>query len=447
MGRLQFEDNWKDAFEGVESTVPLSVWEKVEVDLIRAENKDTKSMVVLYQRIAASVALFALALASYIAYDRVAENSIRIDQKNESQMAENSTRMIDKEIVNDQKLIAKENNDSAPKALDEAISHTNSSQVRPHALSEAQNNWIADVEDETSIAPRQDKSDRKRDGVTRDLASWSSPKIKLQRTKFYEPNFPRQLPAMPSFFMASKDNNDKDLLFASLGLAGGSYNPGVGTSSQSNSIAQADSKGFAANGARPQSTQASTGSAYSLGVSVGKQIGKRWVLQTGLNYINQSIDYTSNYTLASSNKLSPAIADYSRAETIAITYSSPYTIRSSIEFVAIPIQAGYQIVDRKLGLQLNAGVSTDFFLNNTLKDESGQSDNFSQGAGEDSPYRSLNWSGLMNFEVSHKLADRYSISIIPGFRYSLNSILKDGSEFAYKPLVLDVGLRMRYIFK
>lgn len=180
---------------------------------------------------------------------------------------------------------------------------------------------------------------------------------------------------------------------------------------------------------------------------MGKKLGNRWVLQTGLSYMNQSIDYTSNYTTTSANKLSLAVADYSGVGTEAISYVSPYTIRSAVEFLAIPLQVGYQIVDRKLGLQLNAGLSTDFFVNNTLKDESGKSDSFSKGAGTDSPYRTLNWSGLTSIEMSHKLADRYSISIVPGFRYSFNSILKDDAGLAYKPLVLDVGLRVRYIFK
>ncbi|MEQ9413892.1 MAG: hypothetical protein RIF39_08675, partial [Cyclobacteriaceae bacterium] len=105
------------------------------------------------------------------------------------------------------------------------------------------------------------------------------------------------------------------------------------------------------------------------------------------------------------------------------------------------------LVDRKIGLQLNAGVSTDFFLNNTLKDDSGLTESYTQSAGDGSPYRSVNWSGLMGLELSHQLADRYQVALVPGIRYALSSVLKDDARVSYNPLVLDVGLRLKYIFK
>jgi hypothetical protein len=129
-----------------------------------------------------------------------------------------------------------------------------------------------------------------------------------------------------------------------------------------------------------------------------------------------------------------------------IAVSSPYEINSVNEYISVPVQAGYLLVDRKIGLQLNSGLSTDFFMQNTLTDKSGQMASFSSSAGNDSPYRLISWSGLVGTELSYKIATHYRVSIAPGLRYSLNSVLKSDAV-STNPLVWDVGFRFRYIFK
>jgi hypothetical protein len=129
-----------------------------------------------------------------------------------------------------------------------------------------------------------------------------------------------------------------------------------------------------------------------------------------------------------------------------VTVSSPYEINSVNEYLSVPVQAGYLLVDRKIGLQLNSGLSTDFFMQNTLTDKSGQLASFSSSAGTESPYRMVSWAGLVGTELSYKIATHYRVAITPGLRYSLNSVLKSDAVSA-NPLVWDVGFRFRYIFK
>jgi hypothetical protein len=95
---------------------------------------------------------------------------------------------------------------------------------------------------------------------------------------------------------------------------------------------------------------------------------------------------------------------------------------------------------------MNAGLSTDLFLQNTITPEGGSLDKTTQGNGDDSPYRTLNFSGLMGTEVSYRFGQRYRLSINPGFRYPLNSVYKSDIGVESTPLTFDVGLRFRYIF-
>jgi hypothetical protein len=257
---------------------------------------------------------------------------------------------------------------------------------------------------------------------------------------------------MPASMMASarSDKRSKEEAWLSLGGAAGSYNPGNAPSSFSQAPAamQQFASNSIANTQAPQSaSRSSVGSTYSVGVSVGKKIADRWIVHTGVNYMNQAISYTSSYTTYSASNRSEAfVADYADKTSAPIAITQPYKVNSSNEFVSIPMQAGYLIVDRKFGLQWNAGVATDVFLRNTLKDQSGRSDKYSQSGGEESPYRALNFAALTSTEFSYRLGSQYRVSLVPGVRYSFQSVLKSQTGAGSNPLVLDIGFRFRYIF-
>ena len=198
-----------------------------------------------------------------------------------------------------------------------------------------------------------------------------------------------------------------------------------------------------------------SGTAYALGVSMGTKISDRWVLQVEINYLSQSSDYTANSVVVIDNNYSSLkaeslnaftgqIADASAQPKVAQTF--PYNVNNNVRFVSVPLQAGYLLLDRKFAVQLNAGVSTDLFLQNTITPDGGGLSKTTQGRGEDSPYRSLNFSGLMGTELSYKLSSRYRVSLNPGLRYPFKSIYKDNMGIDATPVTFDVGLRFRYIF-
>lgn len=441
MGRPQFEDSWKGVFEGAESAVPDSVWDKVEMDLVRMENKTNKTRVVFYQRLAAMVALFALMMASYITYDRATDDSEGLQialQNKSSDISGANENSIGAEVKP-----AIENSEREGDKIENAGQPTGVTKTNSTNTSTVGNSNLMTGPANVNTQKSYSQSD-----LTAFIPDWPAIEVKLKSKGFYEPNFPRELPAMPSYLMASSKNDiANEAVYASLGFAGGSYNPGTVASEPSSLSRMASQSSFISAQAEPQSARATIGTAYSIGVNTGKQLSKRWAVQGGLGYMVQNIDYTSNYTsIAPDNTLRAAVTEYADTETM-IAIGPPYSIRSINKYLSIPIQVGYKLVDRKIGLQLNAGVATDLFLSNTLKDESGMTESFTQGAGKESPYRSVNWSGLMGLELSHKLAERYRVALVPGIRYTFNSALKDNTQVSYNPFVFDVGLRVKYIFK
>jgi len=446
MGRPQFEDKWKNVFDGASSDVSESVWAKIELDLISNENHRNKNRVIFYQRLAAAIALFAIALGSFLTYEKMVNDAevelVQLDQTNQVE-------------PND---LEKGNNSNSRQSdpvlkNDESNLHSNPTSQQSQISSRILMSDDANNEEIYGVAEVDRRSPRRNGSGDFFHPLYPSVEINIKTKEFYKTNFPRRLPAMPAYMMAStsRKKNENETLFASVGVAGGTYDPGtvaVSPSLKAFSAGGAGGDSFSLNNTQPQSSQATLGTAYSVGVNVGTQLSDRWVIQTGIMYLSQSIDYTTNYTsLSASNSLKAGLAEYADSDVTTISYANPYTVLSTNELFGIPIQIGFVLVKRKFGIQLNAGISTDFFVKNTLTDESGQLEKFSQGAGSDSPYRNVNFSGLSGIEFSYEVADHSRIAFVPGLRYAFNSALKDEVLVAYNPLVLDVGLRFRYVFQ
>jgi hypothetical protein len=255
---------------------------------------------------------------------------------------------------------------------------------------------------------------------------------------------------MPADLMTTKKNKEaKESLWASLGASTGNYSPSADFTAGSSVRSAAQNTGGFSGSQNAFSTTASRGTAFSIGMNLGKRISKRWLLLGGITYLNQALGYTSNYAVVDgNNNVLASVADYTSSKSFSsvVAVSSPYEVTSVNEYITVPLQAGYLLVDRKIGLQLNSGISTDFFMQNTLTDKSGQMASFSSSAGSDTPYRTVSWAGLVGTELSYKIATQYRVSIAPGLRYSLNSVLKSDAVSA-NPLVWDVGFRFRYIIK
>jgi hypothetical protein len=246
-----------------------------------------------------------------------------------------------------------------------------------------------------------------------------------------------------------KKESTGEKLWTSVGLAAGGFNT-VNGSVSSNSMASLASSSIADDQAKP------SGVVYTIGVSVGTRLSNRWVLQGGVNYLNQSSNNTAGGLVGSANFSSLSVASVNTLEQLnsdagkqdmRYVPTSPFNYNNALEFISVPVQAGYLLVNKKFGVQLNAGVSTDLFVQNTITPEVDGLEKTTQGSGENSPYRTVNFSGLFGTEFSYRLGKHYRLAINPGVRYPFNSIYKSDIGLEAMPLTFDVGLKFRYIFR
>lgn len=450
--RQKFDDAWRDAFQQAEQTPSAEVWSALDHRLTQAEGGIMKRRVIFYQRLAAAAILFALAFGALTTYyvseqsDTVAEELV-VSQKTENPITNENKNLADNSSEGQKNIDTKQKSSSNS----EGSSVVNSLRSQDNKVAIAGQQFVLPDSVNVELDKKQ-KTDKfsGRDysrGIARiSVADLPSPEISLTG-KVRDVTIVRKLPAMPASYMAESKRNkrtDEDL-WASIGAATGNYSPQANIGS----VNYAAASGGAFSNRSAASSSDSRGSAYSVGVNLGKRLSDRWILQGGVNYLNQAIGYNSNIaTLQSNNQAKAFVADYAVQDqnTNSVLLTSPYEINSVSEFISVPVQAGYLLVDRKLGLQLNSGFATDIFLQNTLTDKSGQLDKYSEGAGTDSPYNTFSLSGLLGSELSYKIGTQYRLSVAPGLRYSMSSVLKSESGSA-NPLVWDLGFRFRYIFK
>jgi hypothetical protein len=117
-------------------------------------------------------------------------------------------------------------------------------------------------------------------------------------------------------------------------------------------------------------------------------------------------------------------------------------IEQHLDYLEIPFNLRYTIVDRTFELQLVGGLSTNFLVNNyvTMETGSGTAD-----IGYLTNVRSVNYSGNAGIGMIYHIHERFSLLLEPRFRYFLNSV-NDASLPTTRPYALGLYTGISYTF-
>ncbi|MCW5911177.1 MAG: outer membrane beta-barrel protein [Cyclobacteriaceae bacterium] len=457
--KQKFEENWRAAFKDAEQNPSDRVWWSIDSALTHAEGGSMKRKIVFYKRLAAASVILALALAGSTTYfmnekeQQLAVNTKQALEKTplQNREANESYRENPVGTGEDDKLntskpdINIKNETSTGKEIQAGrLYSTNGNR------SNAGNSLVAIIPSENEFEPEPvSTTTGQRFGMYAydPLDEVYAIDTRL-KGRMHEVTIVRKLPAMPASMMADsrrKSETKAEKLWAGIGAATGSYSyQGQGHASDVAAFSQANS--LLNNSVQVSSNSSSRGSAYSLGLNMGTRLSDRWVLQGGIAYLNQSLDYTSNFAAhGPDNSIRAMVAEYSALKSdVTFSPTTSYQVNSVNELISVPVQAGYMLVNRKFGLQVNSGVATDMFIQNTLSDKSGGLKPYSESAGSESPYNTFSWAALAGTEFSYKIGRQYRVSLAPGLRYTLTPMMK--SDQRSTPLMWDMGFRFRYIF-
>ncbi|MBL7858339.1 MAG: outer membrane beta-barrel protein [Cyclobacteriaceae bacterium] len=482
MEREKFEDSWKDAFKDAEANPSENLWTSIELDLEKANGDVMKRRVLFFKLLAAASVVFAMCFGGLYLYEQrnlsnssqVSFNKIQAPESMQDLLSESApygTSGSPKGAEGTQKYDAH--------TVDNSSTHKDQNSV---TLSVASKGTLSgktkpfDKSTQVSVIPAglESQESYNNSGISQSSKSFLlagkplPPLVLIQRLKVALPEkesdpvelMLARLAKEESKYREEENKKKKNKnnigedenLWTSVGFSAGSFNTVTSGTSDLNALGSSDftSSIVVSNNAADNQSKAS-GFTYSAGLSVGTKVAERWVLQGGVNYLSQSSSYTTNAVISSPNQpykaasitALNALENYSSGRIINTT---PYDVNNSLQYISVPMQAGYLLINRDFGVQLNAGVSTDLFLQNTITPQESGIAKSTQGSGENSPYRSVNFIGLMGTEISYRVGQHYRLSVNPGLRYPFSSMYKSELGVDAMPITFDVGLRFRYIF-
>lgn len=370
MENSRFEDSFRNAFDGAEISPSEGVWTNVELSLEKKSGGQLKRSLLLFQLLAAASIVFACGMGALYYLENQPANSKEItgevsSKQNESNKEDGG---LNKKDLSNESVENQVANDNPGRRSAQKEDFTNN-----HTL----NSGINDTKTNESSTDLKESASKLYKIEKRELLSYTqtfTPVLVLpQPEKQVEPDpvmlMLARLKDEEKKYQDKEEKKSSENMWASLGFGAGSYKPNRQASDNNSSV---------------------TGESYSAGLHVAGKISKRIVLQGGVSYLSQNADFTST----ASTQGAAMLNEYSSADGGIGAVRSPYIVNSSLQFVSIPLQAGYLIVDRAFGIQVNGGLATDLFINNTLATESGDYQKVTQAAGEDSPYRTVNFSGF-----------------------------------------------------
>lgn len=189
------------------------------------------------------------------------------------------------------------------------------------------------------------------------------------------------------------------------------------------------------------------------GVQAAAWIGKKWVLQGGVQYGSyQSGATAGTYIDQESSQAYPlhyANLSYDKVQMArpGSRFAAPVAVTNSFKFISVPMQLGYVVFDRQLSLLLSPGISSEFFLRNQLSDKENRLSTFTVYSGNDAPFHTVHLKGILGAQLFYKIGDNYMISLEPSYQHALTNFSKSNSLFKSRPSNMGIAAGFRYIIR
>lgn len=456
----KFEDSWREAFHGKEMSPSSELWNNLDAHLANKEAKKYRKGIFFYKWVAAAAVFFAFGLGIY-SYVEFGNNKTKLADEKEinssNEKDENSITGKDSENVvhgletdGQEKMVAlsnPENKENASNIVVDVNEPTVSNKINStnNNVNFINQDQLGSVVTNEATTERHALSD-----IEKNLLAFMNGKgLALTSVELKNPDL-----VINKFVIFANDpfkkttDNLKDV-WAGIDVAGGQFDPNVpsGDGAISSLNGQADFRS-----AFNQSFESVTpGSSYSFNVNVGKKIAKRWMLQSGLSYLNYSSHTTTNTYFVDNNNLKTAafynLSSDDLDNVATIENAANINLNSSLEFISVPIKAGYVLLNKKVSVILLAGVSSDFFLANRVKaDDDSFADIVIKG-GDESPYNKVHFNGLMSTQVRYQFSENYSLTLEPSYAVAINSLTKIDRYASSLPNVFNLGLGLKYHFR
>ncbi len=454
-------NEWREAFAEAQMTPDARVWNNIELELARNANGNYKKRILFLKLLAAASISLAAIIGGGVVFKQFYQS--KSDSTVASQSIEAETLTREGEIQPTDELSSKASGSdqlnesaSASPSNDSNAASTNISSINGNE-NVIHNSKVNDESNQLTLVVIKDQNksqsvvsaqEPERNSIS-NLASYNNPDVldKIGAETSYNISLPdRELNMVPRLDLLHAANGKTDKLWLGVNFAMGSNSPAGGASQeQAQTLALNDANG-ALTVADATVSEEQQGSVVVAGLGIGKQLGERWILESGLAYAKRNTFVESNLAVASNGRVE-ALNSFDEASAEgSLIFTDSYELRNTYNSISVPLQAGYLVVDGTLDLYMKAGIVNEFLLWNEVEDTDGNYNNVTVSAGSDSPYNIYILNGTVGSELRYQVGENYHISLVPQVQKSLNSFLKSDDNNSNRPLLLTVGLRFKYQF-
>ncbi len=478
-----FEKQWAEAFENAESSPSPHVWKNISHELANQQVSGYKKRLFWFQLAAAASLVLAAALGALyffsnneLQHQQIAQEQQTIENKQPMTISES-----DAVTSNEGEKDTNKSNISASKSSQVAATEKNIRNTAESPSQQSKDTGLigGDPKNEVQLANFMSETDASDNNTESNIqetiplniiidkenmeayATLSFVDIKeIDEQRFVE------MSQLPAFFykvpitaraeeVITGEKREIASLFAGINVGSGSFDPNfgapMGAADESFAIADFEDAGLSNSANLPLQERNTPGVAFSFGLDVGKQISDKWVLQSGLQYGQYTVNSNTNLVFSTNSKQAVPLSFQNndqlfRSEAVEVSAAN-VDLSNRFELLTIPIQAGFVLLDQKFNVVLNGGFSGSFYLGNELQSESSSASSFSFDPGSDSPYRTLHINALTSVQLGYRLDEHYFISITPNYRHSITDFAKAGNTFSSLPSHFGLNLGFRYLFK
>ncbi len=116
-------------------------------------------------------------------------------------------------------------------------------------------------------------------------------------------------------------------------------------------------------------------------------------------------------------------------------------LNQEIDYIEVPLEAKYSLINNKIGLDMIGGVSTLFLKDNSISINAGD---FTTPIGEANNLNNISFSGNIGLGLNYKLNTQFQINLEPIFKYQLNAFNNNSGNF--KPYYFGVYTGVSFKF-
>lgn len=200
----------------------------------------------------------------------------------------------------------------------------------------------------------------------------------------------------------------------------------------------------------------------SFGVGVSYKLNKKLSVKTGVGNLN--LDYSTNNIVFYSSyddQTSKSDANIKRNQngrylvlknqlekTVSLGENDLFiaginegNLNQQIQYIEVPMEMSYALLDKKFGIAINGGMSTLFLTKNSVSIDT---DNGQMEIGKASNLSSVHFSSNIGLGLSYNFMKNFHAIIEPTLKYQINTFNENAGNF--KPYVVGINTGISYKF-